>query len=79
MNATTRSLNHAGGLYRRALRRPPRPIEKLEHGIEHLHDIEARGESGETPFIAMAGVILFLLPIAAFIAAAAFIAYYVIA
>jgi len=70
---------HAGGVYRKALRRGARPVEKLEAEAEHLHDIEQRGESGATPFIAIGGLILFLLPIFLVMLGLAFAAYYLAA
>ena len=77
MNSVARSVRHAGGLYRRVLRRSPHPIQSLEHEVEHLHEIEQRGEAGETPYIAIAGVFLFLLPIFCFMVGVAFAAYYI--
>jgi hypothetical protein len=70
---------HAGNLYRRLLRKPTRPIEKLEAEARHLHDVEQRGESGVTPFIAIGGLILFLVPIVLFMLGVAFAAYYLAA
>ena len=57
------------------LRHPVRGVEDEAH---HLREIEREGESGETPFIAILGVLLFLLPIAAVMMGLAFLAYYVI-
>ena len=76
MTGVVRSVRHAGGLYRRMFGRA-HPIRKVEHEVEHLHEIEMRGEAGETPFIAIAGVVLFLIPILCFIAGCAFAAYYI--
>jgi len=73
------AVRHAGGLYRRTFRRLARPVEKLEEEAHHLHEIEQRGEAGETPFIAIAGVLLFLLPLFLFLVALAFAAYYLTA
>jgi hypothetical protein len=67
---------HAGGLYRKALRRGERPLEKLEAEAHHLHEIEQRGESGATPLIAFGGLILFLLPIFLVMLGLALAAYY---
>jgi hypothetical protein len=44
--------------------------------VEHLHEIEQTGSAGATPFIAILGVLLFLLPIAAFMMIGAFSAFY---
>jgi hypothetical protein len=67
---------HAGGLYRKALRRGAKPFEKLEAEAQHLHDIERRGESDATPLIAFGGLILFLLPIFLVMLGLALAAYY---
>jgi hypothetical protein len=76
-------VGHAGDMTRRAGNRYRRllgkPVEKLESEVSHLHDVEQRGESGETPFIAIGGLILFLLPIFLFMAGVAFAAYYLAA
>jgi hypothetical protein len=70
---------HAGSLYRRLLRQAQRPAEKLEAEARHLHDVEQRGEAGATPFIALGGLILFLLPIFLVLLGIAFAAYYLAA
>ena len=70
---------HAGNRYRRLLGKPARPIEKLEAEARHLHEVEQRGESGVTPFIAIGGLILFLLPIVLVMLGVAFAAYYLAA
>jgi hypothetical protein len=67
---------HAGSLYRRAFRAALRPIRKVEAEAQHLHEVERAGDLGETPFIAILGVILFLLPIFGFMVGLAFAAYY---
>jgi hypothetical protein len=67
---------HAGTLYRRSLRRAAKPVEKVEAEAAHLHEIEERGEAGVTPFIAIGGLILFLLPIFLVMVGLAFAAYY---
>lgn len=72
-------LTHAGTLYGRAFRRAERPIQKVEAEAKHLHEIEHRGETAATPFIAIGGLILFLVPIFLIMLGLAFLAYYVIA
>jgi hypothetical protein len=57
---------HAGSLYRKTFRWLLRPVRKVEDEVHHLHEVEQAGEAGETPYIAILGVLLFLLPIAAF-------------
>jgi hypothetical protein len=68
-----RAARHAGSLYQRAFRRP---VQKAEQEVHHLHEVEQAGESGETPFIAIAGVFLFLLPIFLVMVGLALAAYY---
>lgn len=74
MSVPRKAAKHAGDLYRKTFLR--RPVAALEGEVEHLHEIEQRGESGETPFIAILGIILFLLPIFAVMLGLAFGAYY---
>jgi hypothetical protein len=57
------SARHAGSLYGRTFRWLLRPFRRLEAEAHHLVEVEERGESGETPFIAILGLILFLVPI----------------
>ena len=54
-----------------------RPIRKVEAEAHHLHEVEIVGDSGETPFIAILGVVLFLLPIFAFMLGLAIAASYI--
>jgi hypothetical protein len=72
-------MRHAGGLYRSCFRWAGRSARHVEAEARHLQEIERAGEAGETPYIAILGVFLFLLPIFLFISGAAFIAYYVVA
>jgi hypothetical protein len=67
---------HAGTLYRKALTRLRHPVRGIEAEAEHLREVEQEGESGETPFIAILGIILFLLPIVVLVLGLAFAAYY---
>jgi hypothetical protein len=48
----------------------------VEAEAHHLHEVEQIGESGETPFIAMLGLLLFLGSVFAVMLALAFLAYY---
>jgi hypothetical protein len=66
-------MQHAGGRYRRLLRRSVAAVEAEAH---HLIEVERAGDSGETPFIALIGIFLFLLPIFFVIVGLAFAAYY---
>jgi hypothetical protein len=75
MGTGAHAARHAGGLYRRVFRWLRSPVKTIEGEAHHLHEIERAGESGEAPFIAILGVFLFLLPIAAFMMIVAFSAY----
>jgi hypothetical protein len=79
MGHALEAARHAGSLFRRVFRQVEKPVEKLEAEAHYLHEIEQRGESGETPFIAIAGAILFLLPIFLVMVGLAFGAYYLVA
>jgi hypothetical protein len=76
MGTGAHAARHAGSLYARVFRWIRRPIKTIEDEAHHLHEIEQAGESGETPYIALLGVFLFLLPLAAFLMIIAFSAYY---
>jgi hypothetical protein len=67
---------HAGTLYGRMFRALRMPVRAIEAEAEQLHGIEQAGERGETPFIAILGVVLFLLPIFLVMVGLAFAAYY---
>jgi hypothetical protein len=62
---------HAGTLYRKALAWVLRPVRAVE---AEAHERE--GESGETPLIAILGVVIFLLPIVLIVLGLTFAAYY---
>jgi hypothetical protein len=76
VSSGTRATSHAAGLYRKTFSAIARPVRKVDAEVHHLEDVERAGESPETPFIAMLGVFLFLLPIFAVMLALAFAAYY---
>ena len=63
---------HARRRYERLFRWLRHPIRGIESETHHLHEIEQKGDSGETPFIAILGLVLFLLPLALVIMALAF-------
>jgi hypothetical protein len=50
-------------MYGTAGRRLRHPVRSVEDEAKHLHEVELEGESGETPFIAILGLIFFLVPI----------------
>ena len=72
----TSALARAGRRYRKLLRPLRHPVQAVEAEAEHLHEVEQLGESGEAPFIAIIGLILFLLPIALVFVGLVFGAYY---
>jgi hypothetical protein len=61
--AATSPTRHAASLYRRLFAAALRPAHSVEAEAQHLHDVERTGASGETPYIAMLGLLLFLVPI----------------
>ena len=69
---------HAGRLYRRSFRGTLRSFRRAEAKARELEEIEHDGYAGETPYIAILGVFLFLAPIFVFILGLSFLAYYVI-
>jgi hypothetical protein len=79
VGAATRATKHAGGLYRRTFTAVRGRVRKIESEAGHLRDVEQAGEAPETPFIAMLGVFLFLLPIFVVMLGLAFAAYYLAA
>ena len=76
MTAGRDAATHAGTLYRKVFSVLRIPVRKIEAEAEHLREVEQAGESGEAPFIAILGLILFLLPIFLLMAGLAFAAYY---
>jgi hypothetical protein len=76
MAAGKDAATHAGTLYRRVFAVLRHPVQKIEAEAEHLREVEQAGESGETPFIAILGIILFLIPLFLLIAGLAFALYY---
>jgi hypothetical protein len=76
MAAGRDAARHAGTLYGKTLTRLQHPVRGIEAEAEHLRAVEREGESGETPFIAILGIIFFLLPIFAVVLGLAFAAYY---
>jgi hypothetical protein len=76
MGTTAGALRHAGRRYRRAARWVVHPVRGVEREARHLHEIEREGESGETPFIAMLGLVVFLGSVFLVMLGIAFLAYY---
>jgi hypothetical protein len=77
-HAMTTAVRHAGSFYRRAFRRVKHPVRAIEAEAHHLHELEESGEAGATPFVALLGVFLFVVPCFLFLAGAAFLAYYLV-
>jgi hypothetical protein len=76
MSTGNRAVSHAGARYRKLFGAFRHPVKAVEAEAAHLHEIEQAGESGETPFIAILGLLLFLLPLFLLLLAIAFGAYY---
>jgi hypothetical protein len=76
MGAGSDATKRAGGHYRRVWDWVAHPVRKTEAEAHHLHEVEQEGESGETPFIAILGIVLFLLPIFLVMLGLALLAYY---
>lgn len=76
MAAGREAVRHAGSLYGRTFTWLRHPVRGVEAEAEHLREVERVGESGETPFIAILGIVLFLTPIVAVVLGVAFAAYY---
>jgi hypothetical protein len=55
---------HARRHYKRACHWARHPLGAAEAEAHHLHEVEQSGESGETPYVAVLGLLIFLLPIA---------------
>jgi len=76
MGTSAGALRHASRRYRRVARWAVHPVRGVESEARHLHEIERAGESGETPFIAMLGLALFLGSVFLVMLGVAFLAYY---
>jgi hypothetical protein len=70
-------VRHAGALYGSLFAWARHPIRKVEAEAHHLHEIQRIGASGETPFIAILGVFLFLVPVFALMLGVAVLAVYI--
>jgi len=76
VSSAGRAAKHASGLYGRTLHAALRPIRSAEAEAHHLHAVEQKGEAGETPYIAILGLFLFLLPAFLVMLGLGFAAYY---
>ncbi len=66
----------AGGRYRRVYVWARHPVRSTEAEAHHLHEVERAGESGETPYIAVMGLIVFLASVFLLMLGIALAAYY---
>jgi hypothetical protein len=64
----------AGGIRWAALLDPLRPLRTIERQAHHLHEVEQAGESEYTPWIAVVGLVLFLVSVFVLMTAIAFTA-----
>jgi hypothetical protein len=79
MGVVMASARYAVRRYRRTLARFTHALRRLEAEERHLHEVERAGESAETPYIAVLGLLLFLGPIFLLMVGIAFAAYYLAA
>lgn len=64
------------GRYRRLGSWVLRPVRSVDLEVHHLHQVEQEGYSGETPYIAAAGLIVFLASVFALILGVSLLGYY---
>jgi hypothetical protein len=76
MAAGTNAATHARTLNRKLFGMSRLPVREIEAEVEHLYEIEPAGESGESPFIAVLGLMFSLLTIFVLTAGLSFAAYY---
>ena len=67
---------HAGNHFRKMFARLRQPLRGIEAEADHLREVERAGESGETPYIVMLGLVFFLAPLFLLLVGLAFAAYY---
>jgi len=60
MGSGADAVRHAGTHYRKLFAWARNPVRGAESEVHHLHEVERKGESGETPYIAMLGLAIFL-------------------
>jgi hypothetical protein len=76
MGAGRNAFRHAGSRYRKTFIWLRRPVRKIQAEADHLREVEQAGESGETPYIVMLGLLFFLVPLFLVIVGLAFAGYY---
>jgi hypothetical protein len=69
-------VRHAGGRYRKLFAWARHPVRAAEGEVHHLHQVERAGASGETPYIAMLGLALFLWSVLLLMLGVALAVYY---
>jgi hypothetical protein len=63
MNAPAKAAHHAAPLYRRPFAAARHELDALESEARRLHQVELEGQSPSTPFLALFGLVLFLMPL----------------
>lgn len=76
MGVVKDAVRHAGSRYRRMFAWRLRPVRGIEEEAHRLHEVERVGESAETPYIAMLGLLFFLGSVFLVMVGLAFAAYY---
>jgi hypothetical protein len=76
MGVGSDATKRAGGHYGGAWNWVKHPVRNAKDEAHHLHQVEQEGDSGETPFIAILGIVLFLVPIFLLMLGLALAAYY---
>lgn len=76
MGSGTDAVRHAGKHYGKMFSGVRHPVRRVEGEARHLHGVERKGESAETPYIAMLGLVFFLGSVFLIMVGIAFAAYY---
>ena len=76
MGVVKGAARQAGGRYKRMVGWVAQPVRGVQKEAHDLHEVERTGESAETPFIAMLGLVLFLGSVFLVMVGLAFAAYY---
>lgn len=76
MGVWSGSVRHARGRYAQTFAHLRRRVSTVEAEAHHLRDVEQSGASGETPYIAILGLVLFLAPVVIVFVAVALAVYF---
>jgi hypothetical protein len=76
MSAGRDAATRAGNHFRKMLAWLRHPLRGIEAEADHLREVERVGESAETPYIAILGLLFFLAPLFLLLVGLAFAAYY---